>query len=61
MVYKRTAEGEQIMVIINPAAKSFALPLKISGETLYSVGGAPEIRTGNIVVAPESAAFILLK
>jgi maltose alpha-D-glucosyltransferase/alpha-amylase len=60
LVYKRTSADEQILVIINPSCKRFALPLKLNGEVIYTVGGEPEIKPGNVIMPNESAVFIKL-
>lgn len=58
LAYIRSADGERILVVINPSAKScsFAYDVVIS-ETLYSYGDEISVDAGIISVPPESAGF----
>lgn len=60
LVYKRSSADEQIMVIINPSSKTYALPLKVSGNVIYTLGKEPEMKLGSIIMPGESVAFIKL-
>ena len=54
-VYERRAEGERIVVALNPAKREAEVPFLLEGEILWNVGEAPK---GN-KMAPCSAAVIL--
>ena len=56
-VYERAAEGERIVVALNPANRPAQLPFPLEGKVLFAVGAAPQGNT----MAPCSAAVILAK
>ena len=56
-IYERKADGERIVVALNPADRAEPLPFPLEGEVLYSVGKAPE----GGMMAPLSAVVLLAK
>lgn len=61
LAYVRSAEGEKILVIINPSAQSADFSCALSPkEELYSLGGKISFSAGKITVPPQSAGFYLI-
>ena len=58
LVYRRSAEGQTIAVIINPSAESALVP-DIRGKFLYIVGSA-EAKENSTRIGGCSAAFVEL-
>lgn len=58
MVYRRSAGGQSIAVIINPSAESAVVP-GITGKILYTVGSA-EVSGNSTLVGGCTAAFVEL-
>ena len=61
LAYVRSAEGEKILVIINPSAQSADFSCALSPKKeLYSLGGKISFNSGKITVPPQSAGFYLI-
>ena len=56
-IYERRADGERIVVALNPANRAVSVPFPLDGEILWSVGAVPENKT----MSACSAAVILTK
>ena len=54
-VYERKAEGERIVIVLNPADRAEEIPFPLKGQVLFSVGGLPEDRK---VPACSAAVFL---
>ncbi len=61
IIYKRSFDNEEILVIINPADRIFEIPLKSYKDILYFVGSKPRLFNGSIEIQPVSALFIKLQ
>ena len=56
-IYERRADGERIVVALNPANRTVSVPFPLDGEILWSVGAVPENKT----MSACSAAVVLTK
>ena len=56
-VYERMAEGERIVVALNPAERETEVPFPLNGKILWKVGGAPKGGT----MSACSAVVILMR
>ncbi len=61
IIYKRSFDNEEILVIINPADKIFEIPLKSYKDVLYFVGAKPRVFDCSVEIQPVSALFIKLQ
>ncbi len=63
LIYKRTGDGESILVVINPTDKAVSCQIQLPkfGEVLYCNGASPIYDNGTVTVPEESAAFIVLE
>ena len=61
LAYVRSAGGEKILVIINPADRAVSFESSLSlGECIYSFGGKSSAESGRINVPPKSAGFYIV-
>lgn len=59
LAYIREAEGEKMLVILNPADHQVSFPCSFTlGEQVYGIGDAPVQEGTQVSVAPMSAAFV---
>ena len=58
LAYVREAEGEKVLVIINPSDKEQSFPYSAElKDALYTIGGKAESKDGTITIAAQSAGF----
>ena len=61
LVYLRSSGEEQILVILNPAAREVTFPCDLTpGECLYSLGGNITVKNGVITVPPCFAGWYVI-
>ena len=60
MVYKRTFDGTDVVVAINPEAKEHSVNVYADGKTIYSYNGEACMDGNNLIIPPCSATFIEL-
>ena len=58
MVYKRTYDGQTMLVAINPANREYVCDIDASGDVIYSYNGIAKNADGKLIVPPCSATFI---
>lgn len=62
LAYLRSGGGENILIALNPAARTVRFPCAYTAaETLYAFGGALQTENGAAVLPPQSAFFCLVK
>ena len=58
LAYVREAEGEKVLVIINPSDKEQSFPYSAElKDALYTIGGKAESKDGTITIPAQSAGF----
>ena len=58
LAYVREAEGEKVLVIINPSDKEQSFPYSAElRDALYTIGGKAESKDGTITIPAQSAGF----
>lgn len=58
LAYVREAEGEKVLVIINPSGKEQSFPYSAElRDALYTIGGKAESKDGTITIPAQSAGF----
>ena len=58
LAYVREAEGEKVLVIINPSDKEQSFPYSAElKDALYTIGGKAESKDGTITIPSQSAGF----
>ena len=58
LAYVREAEGEKVLVIINPSDKEQSFPYSAElKDALYTIGGKAESKDGTITIQAQSAGF----
>ena len=58
LAYVREAEGEKVLVIINPSDKEQSFPYSAElKDDLYTIGGKAESKDGTITIPAQSAGF----
>ena len=58
LAYVREAEGEKVLVIINPSDKEQSFPYSAElKDDLYTIGGKAETKDGTITIPAQSAGF----
>lgn len=61
LLYRRTADGETVLIALNPSSRPAQCPYKGAlGTPIYRLGALPTLADGRLCVPAASAAFFLL-